>query len=209
MLAQDSDARPDFRPSPGARRSRGFALTGVLTAVALSVGLGASAASLAEDVSEGPSVVESTAGEPMGTRVTRKRLLPYPMQQVWPTAIRYLRVDRGYGIVDRDPETGYVVFAFEASPKVESEGSLEVFETTDSAGRPSVTVQISTELGPAHLPHTLIEGLAKKIREERGQPPPPPKKSPAPTKPKGDDEPDDHAPPQVPPALDPSDLVVN
>lgn len=208
MPARDCDLRPNNRPPPGSRRSRGLALVGSLTVVAALTAVGASAASRATTPAQ-PNIDDAASGQtatPMGTRVTEKRLLPYPMKYVWPAAIRYLRVDRGFGIVDRDPETGYVVFSFDASPKVQGEGSLEVFETTDSAGRPSVNIQISTDVGPAHLPHTLIEGLAKKVREERGQPPPPPKKDPPAKKP---DEPDQHSPPQVPPALDPSDLVLN
>jgi hypothetical protein len=140
--------------------------------------------------------------------LSERRVLPWPLETVWPTAIRYLRVDRGYAIVDKDPEAGFVVFEFPlggyaVDPDGEwaasgddgdrkGHGSLELFATTDASGRKSAHVEVNVEGGPVHLPYAILDGLATKLREERGPPPPPPKAKPDP--PKG---------PKKPPGIDP------
>ncbi len=147
----------------------------------------------------------STSALPAGTRISQKRVLPYPVDQVWGTAIRYLRVDRDYAIVDRDPETGYIVFEIPLGSERTGRGALEAFTTTDPSGRVSTQVQVSTEAGPTHLPHTLLDGIAKKLRTERGQAPPPPS---APPRPPAPDDGDDGELPGMPPGVDPSELLL-
>lgn len=143
-------------------------------------------------------------GEPAGTKLSQSRVLPYPVDQVWGAAIRYLRVDRDYAIVDRDPETGYIVFEIPLG-QVQGRGALEAFSTTDTSGRVSTQLQISTEAGPTHLPHTLIEGIAKKVRGERGQAPTAP--APKPVPPPEKDEDDGHAP-KMPAPAEPNQLLL-
>jgi hypothetical protein len=107
------------------------------------------------------------------TKLSHARLLPYPLPHVWPTSIRYLRVDRGYTLVDNDPDAGYILFDFPVGDRM-ARGSAELFATEDASGRPSVQIKISTDGGPSHLPHAIVDGLAQKLRTERGQPAPPP-----------------------------------
>jgi hypothetical protein len=144
--------------------------------------------------------------------VGHKRVLSYPFDQVWPAAIRYLRVDRGYTLRDRDKSAGYVLFEFHLSGSTEAaprfgQGSLEMFPTTDPSGRPSVQLRVSTTAGPIHLAHTILEGVAAKVRAERGQPPPPPAEppsAPAEPPPRPSDPPDQ---PPPPPPSDPPDQL--
>ncbi len=145
-------------------------------------------------------------GQPAGTRLSQSRVLPYPVDHVWGASIRYLRVDRDYAIVDRDPETGYIVFEIPLSGDIKGRGALEAFSTKDASGRESTQLQISTEAGPTHLPHTLLEGIAKKIKTERGQAPPPPRPTPTPPKDEGDE--DDGNAPRMPDPVDPSSLLL-
>lgn len=140
--------------------------------------------------------------------IQQRRTLSYPFEQVWPTAIRYLVVDRGYAVSDRDPDAGYILFEFSSGDR-SGQGSLEMFRIEDASGRPSVQLSVSTSAGPSHLPHTLLEGISRKVREERGQPaPPPPTKDPEPDEPPPGDEPDappdDGSPPMMPPPLQPN-----
>ncbi len=149
----------------------------------------------------------SMATQPLAL-IENRRVLSYPFDQVWPTAIRYLRVDRGYTIVDRDAEAGYILFDFPVDGDARGSGSLEMFAMEDASGRPSVQVSVSTGAGPVHLPSSIVDGLAAKVRAERGQPaPPPPKDEPEPDqKPKqkpDQDEPEDGEVPLLPPAQDP------
>jgi hypothetical protein len=171
-------------------------------------------------IASATSLASESAESAMSTRLDHARVVPYPMAQVWPTALRYLRVDRGYTLVDRDAEAGYVLFDFpigEGSSDREEEtrvgrGSLELLATEDASGRPSVKVHVSTDAGPTHLPHAIAEGLAAKLKRERGQPAPPPPRSPGPgpspkePAPPPADDPDDGSLPTLPPAVDPSEL---
>ncbi|MEE9386705.1 MAG: hypothetical protein V3V08_25090 [Nannocystaceae bacterium] len=112
-----------------------------------------------------------------------RRLLRYPYDQVWPAMIRYLRLDRGYRIQEHDREAGYVIFEFVLGQDRSGSGQIELFAMPDPAGRPSVQLILRTNAGPAHLPYTILEGLAGKLRVERGQPAPPPPKPVQPPKP--------------------------
>lgn len=115
------------------------------------------------------------------SRLQHSRVLSYPAEQVWPAALRYLRVDRAYELVDRDREAGYILFDFPVSTAPDASkgrGSLELVDTVDPSGRPSMKLSISTDAGPTHLPHAIAEGLVAKLRAERGQPAPPPRPEP-------------------------------
>ena len=132
--------------------------------------------------------------------IENRRVISYPFDHVWPTAIRYLRIDRSYTITDRDSEAGYMLFTFPLDGGRIGSGSVEMFATKDSSGRDSVSVSVNTGAGPVHLPNAILDGIAAKVRAERGQPPPPKPDEP----PKQDDpEEDDHSVPLLPPAQDP------
>lgn len=133
--------------------------------------------------------------------IENRRILSYPFDQVWPTTIRYLRIDRGFALSDRDEEAGYILFEFPLDGERSGRGSIEMFALTDASGRPSVSVAVNTGAGPVHLPNSILDGIAAKVRAERGQPAPPPKHDPPP--PKQDKPEDDHSVPLLPPAQDP------
>ncbi|HVH97373.1 MAG TPA: hypothetical protein VM869_01630, partial [Enhygromyxa sp.] len=65
-------------------------------------GTDATATALASESSPAPA-----AARPLAL-IENRRVLSYPFEQVWPTAIRYLRIDRGYKVTDRDEEAGYM-----------------------------------------------------------------------------------------------------
>jgi hypothetical protein len=134
--------------------------------------------------------------------IENRRVLSYPFDQVWPTAIRYLRIDRGYKVTDRDEEAGYMLFEFPVDGGRIGSGSVEMFATEDAAGRPSVSLAVNTGAGPVHLPNSILDGIAAKVRAERGQPVDPPKQEQPPPKQDKPDE-DDGSVPLLPPAQDP------
>ena len=146
--------------------------------------------------------------------LSHQRVLSYPFDQVWPTAIRYLAIERKYTVTTRDPEAGYMIFEFKTAGGSQGSGSLEMFRTQDASGRASVKLMVQTGNGPAHLPHTLAEGIAKKVRAERGTPASPPQgpsDKPKDAPEEGDGEPkdpnvDENGVPLMPPSVNPGDL---
>jgi hypothetical protein len=153
----------------------------------------------------GVPALESGARTAEAAMIENRRVLSYPIDQVWPTAIRYLRIDRGFEIVDRDRDAGYLLFEFPLEQKRIGSGSVEMFEAVDASGRPSVSISVNTGAGPVHLPNSILDGIAAKVRAERGQPPPPPPpKQEEPPKDKPDDD-DDGSVPLLPPATDPGE----
>ncbi|MCX4242344.1 hypothetical protein [Paraliomyxa miuraensis] len=117
----------------------------------------------------------------MSTRLEHTRVLPYPSEQVWPAAVRYLRVDRGFTVVDRDQDAGFILFEFLLGREPDGprgRGSMEMIATVDPSGRAAVKLLVGTDAGPEYLPHAIAEGLAAKLKAERGQPAPPPSPKP-------------------------------
>src|SRR5690348_15104406 len=82
----------------------------------------------------------------------------YTKTQTYNGALRYLRVDLGYEIVEKDMDAGYILFRFDPSrnnnPK---SGSLEVIETKD---RVKVVIQLPQL--PSYHETVLRDGLLKK-----------------------------------------------
>jgi hypothetical protein len=120
-----------------------------------------------------PGASPTAQAAPAALFLKHQRQVSYPFDQVWPTAVRYLRVERGYEIADRDKDSGYIVFTFEHGSN-SANGSVEFLSDLDDQGRTSVTMISSTSRGPSHLPFAILDGIAIKLREERGQPAPPP-----------------------------------
>src|SRR5437762_14268097 len=56
--------------------------------------------------------------------------LPYPSNGVWTAAVRYLRVDRGLPIREKDESAGYVLFDYADGGKT-YHGALELLASTD------------------------------------------------------------------------------
>lgn len=129
-------------------------------------------------------------------------VVPYPAGEVWPTTIRFLRVDRDYTIKEKDETAGYVIFDVVENKK-SYRGTLELVAATDREGRAGT--QLVATLGelPRHFEGALLDKLAAKLREERGPPSPAqPPKRPAPAPPGANPD----APPARPPTTEPSGL---
>lgn len=124
--------------------------------------------------------------EGAGARVEADSI--YSKAQTYSGALRYLRVDLGYEVVEKDPDSAYLVFRYSppGQPKGESFGTVEVVEADDH-----VRVFVRIPRMPEYHERVLRDGLLKKLREEYGVP--------LPRKP--DDKPDDK-PGKKPPAGD-------
>lgn len=91
----------------------------------------------------------------------------YTKAQTFSGALRFLRVDRGYEVVEKDPEAAYLLFSYPLPGQTKkASGSLEVVET--SAG---VRIYLQLPRLPEYHEALLRDGLLKKLREEYGEPP--------------------------------------
>lgn len=106
-----------------------------------------------------------------------ERSASYSFEVVWPTAVRHLRVDEGFTIVEKDPDVGYVVFEVKEEGKAFS-GTLEVVRQKDQAGRPAVRLVLRIGDRPAYMEAGVLDRMLAKLRKEHGDPPPPPEEKP-------------------------------
>jgi hypothetical protein len=105
----------------------------------------------------------------------------YPIADVWPAAVRFLRVDRGFPIRERDEAAGYILFEYTDGPKP-CKGSLELIRVADSEGRDATRIAISIPDLPRRYEQMLLDKLVAKLRDDRG-PPAPPAHKPEPARP--------------------------
>ncbi len=116
------------------------------------------------------SALLAAAAVALGARPAAARIevaSPYTKAQTYSGALRYLRVDLGYEIVERDPDAAYLLFQFVPSGKSDpTRGSVEVIEVED---RVRVILQLP-EL-PEYREAMLRDGLLEKLSGEYGAPP--------------------------------------
>jgi hypothetical protein len=101
----------------------------------------------------------------------------YTKSQTYNAALRYLRVDLGYEVVEKDPDAAYLLFRFAAQgKKTPSNGAIEI---VDQRAGNRVRVYIRLPELPHFHEQMFSDGLFQKLRNEYGDPPrnddPPPK----------------------------------
>jgi len=96
---------------------------------------------------------------------------PYGFDRTWNAALRLVRVDMGLKITEKDDQSGYVLFDYrspEGGPKPTA-GSLEVVRSPDADGAVHVLVQLPSM--PRYHEQVMVDALARKMRQEYGDPP--------------------------------------
>jgi len=93
----------------------------------------------------------------------------YTKAQNYSAALRFLRVDKGYDVVERDAEAAYLIFRYPTPERNEQSvtGTIEVVEL-DSR----VTLIVKLPQMPQYHERVLSDQLIRKLREEYGTPPP-------------------------------------
>lgn len=128
------------------------------------------------------ALLAAGASAPGPASARSSNVVSYPAADVWPTAVRFLRVDRDYTIKEKDETAGYVIF--EASEnKRPYRGTLELIASTDGDGRAATQIVVTLADLPRHFEVALLDKLSSKLRDERGPPPAPPGKRPPPPQP--------------------------
>lgn len=92
-----------------------------------------------------------------------ERALGWSAAQIWPTAVRFLRVDERATIVDSDRDAGYIVFEL-ADGDTRHRGALELV----GGERPRVVLEIDGQ--PDYIEAVLLQRLERKLRAEHGAP---------------------------------------
>ncbi|MGB8297612.1 MAG: hypothetical protein WCG85_19495 [Polyangia bacterium] len=106
----------------------------------------------------------------------------YPMADVWPTAVRFLRIDRNCVIREKDETAGYILFDYPEGQKLHK-GSLELIRASDGDGRNITRVVATLPDLPHYLEQLLLDKLAAKLRDDHGSPAPAPSRKPEPAEP--------------------------
>ncbi|MFO7178696.1 MAG: hypothetical protein DIU78_008370 [Pseudomonadota bacterium] len=114
----------------------------------------------------------------------------YTKAQTFSAALRFVRVDRGYEVTEKDAEAAYVLFRYPVpGSKSEANGSVEVVETPSG-----VKIFVQLPKLPEYHEAMLRDALLRKLRDEYGPPPrapkPPPDKPKSPPKGEPSDETD-------------------
>jgi hypothetical protein len=105
---------------------------------------------------------------------------PYTLDQTYNCALRYVRVELGMKVTEKDPQAAYVLFDYrsaESGDKV-SAGAIEMVPSGQSI---KVVIQLSQM--PRYHEQVIADSFSKKLRDEYGEPPK--KAPPAPLPPDG------------------------
>lgn len=92
----------------------------------------------------------------------------YTKSQTYNAALRYLRVDLGYEVIEKDANAAYLLFRFGTGGKKTTGGAIEIVDQ-QSGERVRVSVRLP-EL-PHYHEQMLSDGLFQKLRNEYGDPP--------------------------------------
>jgi hypothetical protein len=103
----------------------------------------------------------------------------YSKAQTYSGALRYVRVDLGYEVVEKDPDAAYLIFKYTAPGSSKSSAVTGTLEVIEAQG--GVRLFVSLPRMPEYHERIFRDGLLKKLKEEYGAPPPAAKKPPPPT----------------------------
>ena len=96
----------------------------------------------------------------------------YTYDQTWNTALRLVRVDLGYKVLEKDDKAGFILFEYTDKDSV-SNGSIELVKTEKS-----IHVVCVIPKYPSYHEAVILDRLARKLKDEYGPPPDKPKPPP-------------------------------
>jgi len=105
-----------------------------------------------------------------------EKTLAYPRDPAWAAAVRFIRVNAGLKVIEKDADAGYVIFEFKEEKKT-FRGSLELIEVVKD-GRKLVRFVMTIEDRPQWVEIELLTKLELKLRSELGAPAPQPSRPP-------------------------------
>jgi hypothetical protein len=101
----------------------------------------------------------------------------YGFDKTWTAGLRLVRVDLGLKVTEKDETNGYLLFDYTSSEsgKKPVPGSMEFIKGRDGN---VVRVVVQIPQMPGYHEQVLVDSLARKLRNEYGDPP---KRAPAPS----------------------------
>ena len=101
----------------------------------------------------------------------------YGFDRTWNAALRMVRVDMNLKITEKDEQSGYLLFEYKSQESSKpSSGSMEFIRGRDVESPVHVVVQLPQM--PKYHEQVLVDDLARKLRNEYGEPP---RRKPTPT----------------------------
>jgi hypothetical protein len=105
---------------------------------------------------------------------------PYGYERTWNAALRLVRVDNAWSVVEKDPSSGYILFEYRSPENTKpTPGSLELVRGRE----PAVSVLARLPQMPRYHEQAILDALGAKMRREYGDPPRPPKERETPREP--------------------------
>lgn len=91
----------------------------------------------------------------------------YSLAQTFGAALRYLRVDLGFEVTEKDPDAAYLLFRYRVpgDPKREVAGAIELVKVDKR-----VRIFVKIPQMPQFHEQLLRDGLLKKLVQEYGEP---------------------------------------
>jgi|GEM_PF-2679407 len=88
---------------------------------------------------------------------------------LWSTLIRYVRVDLNFEIIEKDSDGGYLIFKYkDLNAKVACRSTVEIIpDSSPQKKKAGLTLQVSIPCAGMVQEKLLIDGLIKKIEEEK------------------------------------------
>lgn len=102
-----------------------------------------------------------------------KRRTKYRWTQVWQSAMRLVRVDKGWAIEDSSQEAGFLLFHDQKSNDYPAQGSIELIAQGEKDSGAGILVRAKVNNAGTHAAFLLLEALEKKLRADFGPPPRP------------------------------------
>jgi hypothetical protein len=103
---------------------------------------------------------------------------PYGYDRTWQAAVRFVVVDMGWKVTDKDKDNGYISFDYRSPESSKaSPGTFELVRGSDADAPVSVLAQLPDM--PHYHEEVILDGLKTKMRREYGDPPEHKKKPPA------------------------------
>ena len=98
-----------------------------------------------------------------------ERQLGYRYKNVWNAAVRFVRVDLGYKLIEKDKETGYLLFEYNEGG-AKGTASMELIPYLKN-NRQMVKLRLQISSMPSYVEGMVLDKLLRKLKDEYGAEP--------------------------------------